>query len=124
VRFLVDENLPSRFAECLRQAGHEASHVVDHDLRGAPDDVVMALARREHAVVVTYDADFAALLVRGGEQLPSVVLFRDQRRRPEQLAERLLENLSEIKHSLSEGAIAVFDPARIRIRALPSNPGH
>jgi predicted nuclease of predicted toxin-antitoxin system len=123
VRFLVDENLPARFAQHLRDAGHEASHIVDHDLRGAPDDAVMALARREKAVVITYDADFAAMLIRGGEQLPSVVLFRDQRRRPEELAERLVHNLEEISRSLIEGAIAVFDPARIRIRSLPSKAG-
>jgi predicted nuclease of predicted toxin-antitoxin system len=120
VRFLVDENLPRRFAEVLRAAGHDATHVVEHDLAGATDGTVMALALEERAVLVTYDADFAAMLVLGEQRFPSVVLFRDQRRRPDELARLLIDNLEEIEYSLTEGAIAVFDPARVRIRSLPT----
>jgi predicted nuclease of predicted toxin-antitoxin system len=80
----------------------------------------MAFALEERAVLVTYDADFAAMLVLGERRFPSVVLFRDQRRRPEELARLLVDNLEEIEQSLSEGAIAVFDPARVRIRSLPT----
>ena len=40
VRFLVDENLPRRFAELLRAAGHEASHVAERNLAGATDETL------------------------------------------------------------------------------------
>lgn len=118
MRFLVDENLPARFAGLLRDAGHEATHVADHDLRGHPDADVLALARRETSVVVTYDADFAAMAVLD-DALPSIVLFRDQHRRPEELAQLLLDNLPAIEQPLTEGAVVVFDPARVRVRSLP-----
>ena len=75
VRFLVDENLPRRFAEMLRAAGHDANHVAERNLAGATDETVMALAVEEHAVLVTYDADFA-MLVLGELRFPSVVLLR------------------------------------------------
>jgi hypothetical protein len=39
--------------------------VTDHDLAGAPDGTVMALALEQRATLVTYDADFAAMLVLG-----------------------------------------------------------
>jgi predicted nuclease of predicted toxin-antitoxin system len=123
VKFLVDENLPRPFADILRAAGHDASHVIDHGLGGATDDTVMALALAQQATLVTYDADFAALLVLGEHRLPSVVLFRDHRRRPDELAQLLLANLDAIESSLKEGAIAVFDPTRVRVRALPITPG-
>jgi len=122
VRFLVDENLPGRFVDFMRAAGHEASHVAEHDLLARPDEEVMAFARREGSVVVSYDADLATIAVLGGDALPSIVLFRDQRRRPEELAQLLLHNLGEIEWSLSDGAIAVFDPARVRVRSLPIEP--
>jgi len=122
VRFLVDENLPRRFAEVLRGASHDASHVAEHILAGAADEAVMALAVEEQAVLVTYDADFAAMLVLGELRFPSVVLFRDQHRRPEALARLLLDNLEQIEYSLTEGAIAIFDPARVRVRDLPITP--
>jgi predicted nuclease of predicted toxin-antitoxin system len=119
VRFLVDENLPRRFAVMLRDAGHDVDHVLDFDLGGRPDDDVFQLARREGYVVVTNDADFSTLAVLSGDALPSIVLFRDQRRRPDDLARLLLENLSGLESSLGEGAVAVFEPARVRVRSLP-----
>lgn len=122
MRFLVDENLPIRFAGLLRAAGHDETHVVEHGLGAAPDQEVMMLARQTNAVVVTYDADFATMLVLGEKQFPSIVLFRDQRHRPEELAQLLLDNLGEIEYSLTEGAIAVFDPARVRVRSLSIEP--
>lgn len=76
----------------------------------------------QRATLVTYDADFAAMLVLGALGFPSVVLFRDQRGRPDDLAQRLLANLDAIEASLAEGAIAVFDPTRVRIRTLPVTP--
>jgi len=122
VRFLDDENLPRRFAEMLRAAGHDASHVAERNLAGATDESVIALAVEERAVLVTDDADFAAMLVLGELRFPSAVLFRDQHRRPELLARLLLENLEQINYSLTEGAIAIFDPARVRVRDLPITP--
>lgn len=119
MRFLVDENLPRRFADILRGAGHDVTHVLDVDLGGRTDDDVFLVARRDGRVVITNDADFSALAVLGGDALPSIVLFRDQRRRPEELARLLLENLTDLESMLSEGAIAVFEPARVRVRSLP-----
>ena len=74
-------------------------------------------------MLVTYDADFAAMLVLGELRFPSVVLFRDQHRRPEALARLLLDNLEQIEYSLSE-AIAIFDPPRVTFeicRSLPTD---
>ena len=122
MRFLLDENLPARVAGILTAAGHNASHVFDHSLGGSPDESVMALARRERCILITYDADFAAMAVLAGEALPSIVLFRDHRSRPEELVQMLLDSLGEIEQSLAEGAIAVFDPARVRVRDLPIEP--
>ena len=119
MKFLVDENLPRRFVDLLTNAGHEAAHVFDFDLAGHPDEDVWAVARQEGCVVVTNDADFSAIAVLGGDALPSVVLFRDQQRRPEELAELLLENLDRIEWWLTDGAVVVFDPTRVRVRSLP-----
>lgn len=121
MRFLVDENLPLRFADLLRTAGHDASHVIDRGLQSAPDTEIILLARSEGSVIVTYDADFPTMLFASGDPSPSIVLFRDQRRRPEQLAQLLLDNVERIEDSLIAGAIAVFDAARVRVRELPSD---
>ena len=119
MKFLIDENLPRRLADQLRHAGHEAAHAHDLGPAGQPDVDAMAVARRAGSVIVTCDLDFSTLAALSGEALPSIVLFRDQQRRPEDLADMLIRNLAGIERSLSEGAIVVFDPARIRSRSLP-----
>ena len=61
VRFLVDAQLPPRFAEQLREIGYAADHVNDIGLGAATDDVIAAHALTSGAVIVTKDADFATL---------------------------------------------------------------
>jgi predicted nuclease of predicted toxin-antitoxin system len=59
MKFLIDENLAHTTAAVLTAAGHEATRV-----QGAEDDqTVLAHARRERAVLVTADMDFADLRV-------------------------------------------------------------
>jgi len=59
VRFLVDAQLPHRFAAWLRAQGHDALHTLDlPDRNRTPDAVITALSDRESRIVVTKDADF------------------------------------------------------------------
>ncbi len=59
MRFLIDEQLPPALALQLREQGHDAVHVIDISLAGAPDDRVRREAVRRGAVLVNKDADFA-----------------------------------------------------------------
>jgi predicted nuclease of predicted toxin-antitoxin system len=53
----------TRVAASLRGAGYEASHVVDHGLLRATDEVILAYATRNDQVIVSaaYIADRATL---------------------------------------------------------------
>lgn len=59
MKFLVDAHLPRRLAYQLRAFGHEAVHTLDLP-RGnrTPDSELGDLSVRDHAIVVTKDADF------------------------------------------------------------------
>jgi predicted nuclease of predicted toxin-antitoxin system len=61
MRFLIDEQLPPALAVQLRGQGHDAVHVIEIGLSGAPDDGVLREAVRRGAVLVTKDGDFLAL---------------------------------------------------------------
>ena len=59
MRFLVDAQLPRRFAHRLREAGHDALHTLDLPGQNAtPDAEITRLADAERRVIVTKDADF------------------------------------------------------------------
>jgi hypothetical protein len=60
--FLIDEKFPVAAAGLLRDKyGHDAVHVTEIGLRGAPDAEVAATARADGRAVVTENvADFAA----------------------------------------------------------------
>ena len=59
MKFLVDAQLPRRFAAWLRDHGHDALHTLDlPEGNRTADLAITALADRERRVVVTKDADF------------------------------------------------------------------
>jgi predicted nuclease of predicted toxin-antitoxin system len=119
LKLLVDESLSARVAALLAAAGHDAIHVGDLNLLGAPDTDVVAAGRRDQRCVVSVDTDFGELLAVGNHADPSVVLLRHTPHRPQDQAALLITALPLLEEDLSIGAIVVLTPDRARIRRLP-----
>jgi len=63
IQFLLDENMPPVVGRFLRDKGFDVKEVRETLSRGAQDDSVIALARQELRVLVTFDKHFSNLLV-------------------------------------------------------------
>jgi predicted nuclease of predicted toxin-antitoxin system len=120
MRFLVDNALSPALATLLNDAGHDAVHVRTLGLQQADDVDIFDRAAADDRILVSADTDFGALLASRAVQKPSVVQFRGPgTRRPEALTRAILANLSQISDALEAGCIVTFEPARVRVRALP-----
>jgi len=123
VRFLIDANLSPVVATRLREYGHDTTHVVDVGLFTADDEVILAAAAEDDRVIVSADADFAALLALGHLSKPSLILLRSaDHLTPSQQADLLLANLPAVADDLERGAIVTTARGRLRVRQLPIEP--
>jgi predicted nuclease of predicted toxin-antitoxin system len=119
MRFLADAGISPKTVEFLKQLGHEATHVRTLGMQRAPDAQVIALARTDGSVVLSFDLDFGDLLALGVTNKPSVILFRLADERAESVNRRLSAVLNEQVTELESGALILVQDTRYRVRKLP-----
>lgn len=120
MKFIVDNPLSPYIAEALRNAGFDAVHVADYDMRAAEDIVIFQRALAEDRIVISAETDFGTLLALWNQTKPSVMLFRrSSRRKPVEQADFLLTILEKVRGDLEAGSIVIIEEYRLRIRSLP-----
>jgi len=119
MRFLVDNNLPPRFASSLCAAGHDAVQVCSLGPTGALDEEIFQAAAHDNRIIIAQETDFGTLLALYRSRRPSAILFRRGAKPIEVLVPFLLTNLPAVATELEVGAIVVFEDGRLRVRHLP-----
>ncbi len=119
MRFLADAGISPRTVEFLRQRGHDVVHARELLLQRAPDSELVARARAESRILLTFDLDFGAILALGVLKDPSAVIFRLADERADSVNRRLEAVLSEQAELLASGGLVLVEDARYRVRRLP-----
>jgi predicted nuclease of predicted toxin-antitoxin system len=119
MKLLLDMNLSPRWASYLREHRFSVEHWSDVGRPDAEDQIIMAHARTQSAIVITSDLDFGAMLALSGDAGPSVVQLRASILAPEVLGPRVRECLVRFNQQLEAGALVVLDDRNSKLRLLP-----
>lgn len=100
MKFLIDAQLPRRFAVWLTEAGHDALHTLDLPLKNrTPDVEVVACAMRDGRIVVSKDDDFVQTFLITGE--PPLLLISTGNISNGDLEKLVRTNLARIEHAFA-----------------------
>jgi predicted nuclease of predicted toxin-antitoxin system len=119
MKLLLDQGLPRSAAKLLREAGIDTVHVSEIDYSTADDATILQRGREEERIVITFDADFHALLALSGAISPSVIRIRIEGLYGKKAAELIQAVLTRCAEDLKQGAVVTVQPKRIRVRRLP-----
>jgi predicted nuclease of predicted toxin-antitoxin system len=118
LRLLADEDVDRQIVERLRRDGHGVQYVVEME-PGVSDEVVLDVAWRDMAVLLTADKDCGELIFRQGRAACGIILVRLQgvtsKHKAHLVATALDEHLDEMY-----GNFSVVTPGSVRIRRTDS----
>ena len=121
MQFLANENVPVASIRRLRAAGYDVASIIE-DSPGMKDESVLARARAEQRIILTFDRDYGELIYRRRLPTPAgVAYFRFAPSTPEEPAERFIELLGA-GHITIEKQFTVIGRGWIRQRPLPHEP--
>lgn len=118
-RLLADENIPQPAVRALRDAGHDVQAILENT-PGAPDEDVLAAARAQSRILLTFDLDMGQLVYeRRLGAPPGIILFRQV---PPTLADtvQLIVTLLDRRDLTFDDRFTVISGDRIRQRPLPA----
>jgi len=115
-------NLSPEWVNVLQRHGWEALHWSTTGDPRATDRDIMTWAKTAGWVVFTHDLDFGAILAATRAEGPSVIQVRTQDVSPSSLEPILLKALRAHEAVLEQGALAIVDGKKLRVRILPLSP--
>ncbi len=119
MKFLGDMGISQSTILWLINQGFSARHLRNLGLKKLHDKDILKLAQEENEIILTCDLDFGALLAYSKDTLPSVIIFRLENEKPDNINRHLTAILQTHKSDLLAGCIISVSEKKYRIRNLP-----
>lgn len=92
---------------------------MENVLQSISDAEIVKNAKEEERIILACDLDFGDLMAASQEICPSIIIFRLDNEKPENVNKRLTQILKESFRVLEKGAIISVEESRYRVRLLP-----
>ena len=119
MKLLLDMNIPLKYAHLLTAKGFDVLSWSDIGVIHAADAEIMAYARANEYVVLTFDLDFSAILSATNALKPSVVQIRVSIPHAGQVVDLIAAAMLKYSDDLASGAVLSINMKKARIRLLP-----
>ncbi len=112
---LIDQNIPIRVRDWLKQKGFETVILADVNLRGAVDKKIAEFAIQKQMTVLTQDADFAKLYHALYRRKLAVILVKTKEGTSQSIIQALNTAQPRIDLKNIKNALVIITKRRLRI---------
>lgn len=118
---LLDQNVPRAIAHWLRvrRTRWTIYHTSDVALSGQPDEEIFVWAQQRHAVIITFDEDFADQRTFPIGSHAGIIRLRVWPTSIEETQDALERLLADVPDTELAGALVIIDREAIRVRRRP-----
>lgn len=116
MKFKIDENLPSEFAEILQNAGYDALTVLDQNLKGENDSKIINVCQQECRILITLDLDFSDIRAYPPSQYPGILVLRTKRQDKMHLIFLLQKVIPYFSKDSINQQLWILEDSQLRIR--------
>jgi predicted nuclease of predicted toxin-antitoxin system len=119
MRWLLDQGTPRSASGLLRDEGDDACHTGECGMAKAKDAEIIEWAVVEGRVIVTFDADFHALLASRSATCPSIIRIREEGLKAAEVVRLIRRIEAQFKGDLEQGCVITYHQGKVRMRRLP-----
>lgn len=117
MKFLADESVDQPIVNSLRDKEYLVDYITELS-PGITDEEVLAMARKNDAILITGDKDFGNLIFRLGKLSAGIILYRLAGLNNDEKAALVLKVIEDYLEELAE-SFTVITADHIRIKNLP-----
>ena len=114
-KILIDQNIPKRVMDWLKQKGFEIVTLADANLRGAADKKIAEFAMQNNLVVLTQDVDFAKMYHTLYRRQLAVILVNTKEGTTQSIIQALDKAQLKLNLKNVQNQLVIITKRRIRI---------